>query len=105
MTKSGDFSFDVFLSYSHDSKEQVRRLAERLRSQGLRVWFDDWVIQPGDNVYLGIERGLSAARTLVLCLSPAALGSEWVEMERSTALFRDPSNHAPSLHSTPVGGL
>ena len=28
----------------------------------------------------------------VLCLSPAALGSKWVELERSTVLFRDPSN-------------
>jgi WD40 repeat protein/DNA-directed RNA polymerase subunit RPC12/RpoP len=28
----------------------------------------------------------------VLCLSPAALDSEWVTLERSTVLFRDPSN-------------
>ena len=28
----------------------------------------------------------------VLCLSPAALGSEWVALERSTVLFRDPTN-------------
>lgn len=28
----------------------------------------------------------------MLCLSPAALGSDWVGLERSTALFRDPSN-------------
>ena len=28
----------------------------------------------------------------MLCLSPAALGSDWVGLERSTVLFRDPSN-------------
>ena len=41
---------------------------------------------------LAIERGLEASRTLVLCLSPAALGSDWVGLERSTVLFRDPAN-------------
>jgi hypothetical protein len=30
------------------------------------------------------ERGLEASRTRVLCLSPAALGSNWVGLERRT---------------------
>jgi hypothetical protein len=86
------FQFDVFLSHSKADKPRVRRLAERLRAAGLRVWFDEWIIQPGDDIYLAIERGLEASRALVLCLSPAALGSDWVGLERSTALFRDPAN-------------
>jgi WD40 repeat protein/RNase P subunit RPR2 len=56
------------------------------------VWFDEWFIKPGDDIYLSIERGLEAARVQVLCLSPAALGSEWFMLERSTVLFRDPTN-------------
>ena len=87
-----EFQYDVFLSHNQADKPRVRRLAERLRAAGLRVWFDEWVIQPGDDNYLAIERGLEAARTLVLCLSPAALGSGWVGLERSTVLFRDPAN-------------
>jgi WD40 repeat protein len=86
------FSFDVFLSHNSRDKTRVRRLAERLKQAGLRVWFDEWVIKPGDDIYLAIERGLEAARVQVLCLSPAALGSDWVTLERSTVLFRDPSN-------------
>lgn len=58
----------------------------------MRVWFDEWVIKPGDDIYLAIEHGLEAARVQVLCLSQAALDSEWVTLERSTVLFRDPSN-------------
>jgi WD40 repeat protein/class 3 adenylate cyclase len=87
-----DFGYDVFLSHNSADKPRVRRLAERLRDAGLRVWFDEWVIQPGDDIYLAIERGLEASRTLVLCLSPAALGTDWVGLERSTVLFRDPAN-------------
>jgi hypothetical protein len=89
---SAEFQYDVFLSHNSKDKPQVRQLAERLRAAGLRVWFDEWVIQPGDDIYLAIERGLEAARVQVLCLSPAALGSDWVALERSTVLFRDPTN-------------
>ena len=90
--KDPQFSFDVFLSHNSKDKPPVRRLAERLRAAGLRVWFDEWIIQPGDDIYLSIEHGLEASRTLILCLSPNALASDWVGMERSTVLFRDPSN-------------
>ena len=71
------FAYDVFLSHNSKDKPRVRALAEKLRGEGLRV---------------AIERGLEAARAQVLCLSPAALGSDWVTLERSTVLFRDPSN-------------
>jgi WD40 repeat protein len=86
------FQYDVFLSHNARDKARVRRLAERLKAAGLRVWFDEWVIKPGDDIYLAIERGLEAAAVQVLCLSPAALGSEWVTLERATVLFRDPTN-------------
>jgi hypothetical protein len=34
------FQFDVFLSHSAKDKAVVRPLAERLRADGLKVWFD-----------------------------------------------------------------
>src|SRR5436309_3330398 len=86
------FTYDVFLSHNSKDKPRVRKLAEELRAAGLRVWLDEWVLKPGDDIYLSIERGLEAARAQVLCLSPTALGSEWVALERSTVLFRDPTN-------------
>ncbi len=86
------FSYDIFLSHNKADKDRVRQLAERLRDEGFRVWFDDWVIEPGDDIVLAIEHGLEAARVLVLCLSIDALSSEWVKLERSTVLFRDPTN-------------
>jgi TIR domain len=36
--------FDVFLSHSSHDKPVVRALAERLKQNGLRVWFDQWEI-------------------------------------------------------------
>lgn len=86
------FEYDVFLSHASTDKPAVRKLAERLKGDGLRVWLDEWVIQPGDSIPLAIERGLESSQTLVLAMSQAAFDSEWVTLERHTALFRDPTN-------------
>ena len=86
------FEYEVFLSYSSKDKPTVRELAERLKQDGLRVWFDNWVINPGDLIPLAIERGLERSRTLVLVMSKNAFISEWMTLERQTALFRDPTN-------------
>jgi WD40 repeat protein/RNase P subunit RPR2 len=87
-----NFSHDVFLSYNSKDKPRVRRLAERLKEAGLRVWFDDWNIGPGEIISLKVDQGLEQSRVLVLCISPNALSSGWVALERSTAIHRDPSN-------------
>ena len=39
-----DFQYDLFLSHSAKDKAVVRLLAERLRKDGLKVWFDEWEI-------------------------------------------------------------
>ena len=53
-----DFEYDVFLSHASANKQAVRELAKRLKGDGLRVWLDEWVIQPGDSIPLAIEQGL-----------------------------------------------
>jgi hypothetical protein len=85
------FSYDVFLSHNAKDKPRVRRLAERLRQAGLRVWFDDWNIRSGDIIALKVDEGLEQSRVLLLCIS-RTLASGWVALERSTAIHRDPSN-------------
>ncbi len=39
------FTHDVFLSHSSRDKSIVRELAERLRSDGMRVWFEESEIE------------------------------------------------------------
>ncbi len=52
------FTHDVFLSHSAKDKAVVRPLAERLRKDGLKLWFDEWVLKPGDSIPAKIEEGL-----------------------------------------------
>jgi hypothetical protein len=59
---------------------------------GLRLWLDEWIIQTGDIIALKVDEGLEQSRVLLLCISPAALASGWVALERSTAVHRDPAN-------------
>jgi len=86
------FEYDVFLSYSSEDKAVVLAVAERLRQDGLKVWFDEWVLKPGDSIPAKIEDGLERSRVLVLCMSANAVGSDWAQLEAGTFRFRDPLN-------------
>lgn len=83
------FRFDVFLSHSSKHKSVVRPRAERLRKDGIRMWFDEWVIKPGDGIPAKIEEGLAPSRVRVLCMSANALGSDWAQLESGTFQFHD----------------
>jgi hypothetical protein len=87
-----EFKYDVFLSHSSKDKAVVCPIAERLRKDGLKVWFDEWVLKPGDSIPAKIEEGLEHSRVLVLCLSANAFGSDWAQLESHTFRFRDPLN-------------
>lgn len=89
---SDEFQYDVFLSHSSKDKAVVRPLAERLRKDGVKVWFDDWILKPGDSIPSKIEEGLERSRVLVLCMSANAFGSDWAQLESGTFRFRDPLN-------------
>lgn len=86
------FRYDVFLSHNSADKKIVRIIAKKLNDSGLKVWFDEWVIKPGDNICLEIEKGLEESKILILFISKKSMESNWVALERSTAIFRDPTN-------------
>jgi hypothetical protein len=86
------FTYDVFLSHSSKDKAVVHQLAQKLKSDGLRVWLDAWEIRAGDNIPAKIEEGLERSYVLVLCMSRNAFGSDWATLESQTFRFRDPLN-------------
>lgn len=86
------YSYDVFISHSARDKILVRPIAERLRTDGFKLWFDEWVIKPGDSIPSMIDNGIEQSRILLLCLSVYAFGSDWVGLESGSILFPDPLN-------------
>ena len=91
-----DFAFDLFLSHSFKDKAVVRPLAERLRKDGLKVWFDEWVLKAGDSIPAKIEEGLEHSRVLVLCMSANAFGSDWAQLACPATASGSSSRRAPT---------
>lgn len=87
-----DFLYDVFLSYSPDDRTAVQMLADRLRANGLRVWYDQWEIKPGDDVFQVTADGRNASRIVLFAMSEAAFRSDGSRSEPGIALFPDPAN-------------
>lgn len=83
------FTHDVFLSHSSRDKAVVRELAQRLKGDGVRVWFDEWEIGVGQSIPVRINEGLQGSRVLVLVMSQNAFGSEWATLETQSLLFQD----------------
>jgi hypothetical protein len=88
-------SFDLFLSHNSADKAWTERLASAIESNRtgppLRVFFDKWDIPHGADIPAELEQGLQNGRYVGLVLSPEALSSDWVVLERSTTIFRDPA--------------
>jgi len=90
---SESFEYDVFLSHSSLDKPAVRELADRLKNDGLRVWFDEWELEPGDPILHKIDQGLESSRVLVLVMSAQAMAApDWATLESHTLIFRDSLN-------------
>jgi len=75
----------VFVSYSRRNKNFAERLARDLSDAGLDVWIDFRQIHGGEMWENEIYRGLQRSEMLVLCLTPDAVASEWVQREVNTA--------------------
>jgi WD40 repeat protein len=89
---AANFLYDVFLAYSSKDKAIVQNITERLHADGIRVWFDEWEINPGDHIASKTEEALAHSRILVLCMSANLLRADWATMELYTFPFRDRQN-------------
>ena len=87
-----NFQHDVFLTHSSEDKPVVRDIAERLRKEGLKVWFEGWVLKPGDSILAKLEERLEHSRMLMPCISASAFSSDWARLESGTFRFRDQLN-------------
>jgi TIR domain len=79
----------AFISYSHDDKTFVRRLADALNRDGVPLFFDEWDIRPGDSIIRKIfEEGLAKSDFFFIVLSKTSVASSWVKDELDIATVR-----------------
>ncbi|MFZ0157476.1 MAG: toll/interleukin-1 receptor domain-containing protein [Kineosporiaceae bacterium] len=95
---------DVFISHASEDKESfVRPLAERLRSEHVEVWYDEYSLRVGDSLRRSIDRGLQQSRFGIVVLSPSFFAKKWPEWELDGLVARENSGNAgvilPVWHS------
>jgi hypothetical protein len=76
----------VFISYSRDDVEWVRRFADALRQQNVDVWLDEWQVSVGDSLREAIEGGLRDSDAIVSVLTRANARRPTVLFELGVAL-------------------
>lgn len=88
--------YDVFISYNKSDLEFVRKLVRKIERQHIKgdlikVFFDEWDIEPGENILLRIEQAEPSSRFIVLVMSPEWLESNWTTLERVIPVYDDPA--------------
>jgi tetratricopeptide (TPR) repeat protein len=78
---AGGDEWNVFLSYRSVSRTWVLNLYDVLRELGHKVFLDQSVLKPGDQLSRGLEGALAASQAGVLIWTNATGDSEWVRRE------------------------
>lgn len=84
-----DTSKSIFMSHSSKDKFFVRKLADHLRSYGIKVWIDEAEINIGDSLTEKIGRAIEGTDYVGVVLSHNSINSEWVQRELQIALQKE----------------
>lgn len=76
----------LFISYSHEDAEKVRKFAFLLSLYGFDLWMDEKILKKGDYYTTKIFNGIHDSDIYLVFLSQASLGSNWVDAEIDFAL-------------------
>ena len=78
----------VFLSHAGADRQAARQLAEILRSSGLKVWFDEDCLQPGDSWIAELEKAIELASAMIVYIGKHGMQA-WVDREVRYGLVRN----------------
>jgi len=79
----------IFISYSHENKDFVDKLAMQLVHRNVSVWLDRWELSIGDSIIDKVQEAVDGASALLVILSKASIASEWCKRELSSGFLRE----------------
>jgi hypothetical protein len=71
----------VFISYSRDDGDMMRRVRDTLAAEGMTIWIDEHLTAGTPSWRAEIEKAIENASAMIVLLSPTAKRSEWVNNE------------------------
>ncbi|WP_396632880.1 DUF1883 domain-containing protein [Maribacter sp. R86514] len=90
--------YDVFISHaSEDKDEVVRPLALALKSEGLKVWYDEFEMKIGDSLRRKIDKGLANSRFGIVVLSKDFIRKGWTNYELDGIITKSVSDEQVML--------
>lgn len=78
----------MFLCYSFTDRKFVERFARDLSRSGVTIWYDQWMMRPGDKLRDKINRGIQNCKFFGVIISDTSLKSRWVQNELDSAMIR-----------------
>jgi hypothetical protein len=78
-----------FICHSSKDDDFTRKLAARLKAEGVQMWYAPEDILPGERIYGQVKRAIASFDRLLVVLSPHSMNSGWVKTELANALARE----------------
>lgn len=88
--------FDVFLCHNSEDKPQVRNIAECLKRQGMRPWFDEWELPPGARWQKVLQEQISKIEAAAIFVGSNGFGP-WQQQELEAFLLVFAQNDKPLI--------
>lgn len=86
--------YDFFISHaSEDKNELVRDLAEALKNENFRVWYDEFELVIGDSLRKKIDQGLTNSKYGIVIISPSFIKKNWTDYELNGMVAREMNGH------------
>jgi hypothetical protein len=97
-TETSEYSYDVFVSYSHRDKQWVSgELLPKLEASGLHVCIDYRDFEAGAPIIEEIDRVINRSRKTLVILTKDYLESDWTNLESCLVQTNDPAHRKRKL--------
>lgn len=74
--------YDFFICHASEDKDEfVRELAERLETEGAKIWYDEFTLSVGSRLRKEIDRGLAKSKFGIVVVSSHFFEKEWPQRE------------------------
>jgi hypothetical protein len=85
--------FELFICHASEDKESIARpLYLELTARGVKIWFDEAILEVGDSLRREIDDGLAKCRRGIVILSPHFFRKEWPQRELDGLFARETSS-------------